>query len=106
MFRSHVAKANVNVTIAAQLRNNTKVSELELVFCSFRIDSKSKFIVNQVCIPVGCVPPACCPYLSACTAPGGGGVCSWGDVCYQGVSALGGVGWGCLLPGGVYPSMH
>ena len=21
-------------------------------------------------IPVGCVPPACCPYLPACTAPG------------------------------------
>ena len=38
---------------------------------------------QQVCIPVGCVPTACCPYLPACTAwgvsaPGGGlplGVC-------------------------------
>ena len=36
---------------------------------------------KQECIPVGCVPPACCPYLPACTAPGeclllggGGGV--------------------------------
>ena len=50
----------------------------------------------QVCIPVGCVPPACCPYLPAYTAhrvsaPGGGGVCSrgWGvcsrgDVCSRG----------------------
>ena len=37
---------------------------------------------EQVCIPVGCVPPAFCPYISACTAPGG-------------VSAPG----GCLLPG-------
>ena len=27
---------------------------------------------KQYCIPVGCVPPACCPYLPACTAPGGG----------------------------------
>ena len=25
----------------------------------------------QVCIPVGCVPSACCPYLQACTVPGG-----------------------------------
>ena len=25
----------------------------------------------QECIPVGCVPPACCPYLPACTALGG-----------------------------------
>ena len=29
---------------------------------------------EQECIPVGCVPPACCPYLPACTAPGG---CTW-----------------------------
>ena len=34
---------------------------------------------KQACIPVGCVPPACCPYLPACTALGG-----------------------YLLPGGVY----
>ena len=27
----------------------------------------------QVCIPVGCIPPTCCPYLPACTAGGGGG---------------------------------
>ena len=26
---------------------------------------------QQECIPVGCIPPACCPYLPACTAPGG-----------------------------------
>ena len=26
---------------------------------------------KQECIPVGCVPPACWPYLPACTAPGG-----------------------------------
>ena len=63
-------------------------------------------ITIQDCIPVGCVPPACWPYLPACTAHGGGGV-AWS--------------WGCLVPGrgvpdlrsrggGVcsrgYPSMH
>ena len=26
--------------------------------------------IKQVCIPVGCVPPACCPYLPACTVSG------------------------------------
>ena len=53
---------------------------------------------KQVCIPVGCVPPACCPYLSACNYGGGGvsalrSVCSWGCV-----SALRG---GYLLQRGV-----
>ena len=57
---------------------------------------------KQYCIPVGCVPPACCPYLPACTAPGGGlrlgGVPTSGP---GGVSAP----WGtCLWSGGVYPS--
>ena len=28
-------------------------------------------IMEQACIPEGCVPPACCPYLPACTALGG-----------------------------------
>ena len=34
----------------------------------------------QECLPVGCVPPACCPYLPACTASGGvpgPGGCTW-----------------------------
>ena len=35
-------------------------------------------IFKQVCIPVGCVLPACCPYLPACTALGG--VCSRGGL--------------------------
>ena len=54
-----------------------------------------KFIDKQVCIPIGCVPPAGCPYLPAYTAPGGvysrgcllrgkGGVCSQGGVCSRG----------------------
>ena len=42
-------------------------------------------IRKQECIPVGCVPPACCPYLPACTAPGG-------------VPAR-----GCTCPGGYLP---
>ena len=33
-----------------------------LIFNSCRLNFK------QECIPVGCVPPACCPYLPACTA--------------------------------------
>ena len=51
---------------------------------------------KQVCIPVRCVPPPCCPYLPVCTAPGG--VCSRRGVCFWGVSACD--------PGGVYPSMQ
>ena len=51
----------------------------------------------QVCIPVGCVQPACCPYLRECTARGvsapSGGVYS------RGMSAL---GWGR----GLNPSKH
>ena len=30
-----------------------------------------KPFMKQECILVGCVQPACCPYLPACTAPGG-----------------------------------
>ena len=55
------------------------------------------FIKNyqkRECIPVGCVPPACCPYLPACTAPGGctclGGVPGPGAVpCLGGVPGQG-----------------
>ena len=69
---------------------------------------KDLHISEQDCIPVGCVPSTCCPYLPACTAlgvPGPGGclpapgegawfwgcawshevllrgVCSWEDAC-------------------------
>ena len=41
-------------------------------------------LTEQECIPVWCVPPACCPYLPACTARGGG-------VPAVGVPARGGV---------------
>ena len=40
---------------------------------------------------VGCVPPACCPYLPACTAPGGC-TCPRGEVPGPG---------GCTWSGGV-----
>ena len=75
--------------------------------------------IQQECIPVGCVPPACCPYLLACNAPGGvylhggctcplvahisqhamlpGGVPAWGVYLPRGMSLPGGV----YLPGGV-----
>ena len=59
-------------------------------------------IVNKInaheCIPVGCIPPACFPYLPACIAPGG---CTWywGDV----PGPVGGCTWswgGVPGPGG------
>ena len=58
---------------------------------------------KQYCIPVGCVPPACCPYLPTCTAPGGGlrlggGTYPW----FGGVCLL--LGVPASRPGGVYPS--
>ena len=87
-----------------------------------------QYIINQDCIPVGCVPPACWTYLPACTAPGG--ACSWGvstpgrclrpggwgclplvlgGSAPRGIPASGRGGLlpgGCLLPGGMYPSMQ
>ena len=48
-------------------------------------------LFQQDCIPVGCIPPACWPYLPACTAQG------WVGVCFWGMSARG----GCLLPWGI-----
>ena len=71
---------------------------------------RSSCILNyqQDCIPVGCVPPACCPYLPACTALGGG---VWSQrVCLllvRGGVPASGPGGGCLpLVLGVYPSMQ
>ena len=57
---------------------------------------------KQVCILVGCVPAACCPYLPACTTQGGclllgGRGCLVRGVCSRGGgSARGGR---CLLLG-------
>ena len=62
----------------------------------------------QECIPVGCVPPACCPYLPACTAPGGvpglGSVSGQGGVPGPGGTWSGGCTWSQVgVPGlGVY----
>ena len=64
---------------------------------------------EQDCIPEGCVTPACCPYLPACTALGGvpaRGVCICpGGTCPGGCTCLGGVpAQGCVyLPGGYLP---
>ena len=59
--------------------------------------------VKQECIPVGCVPPACCPYLPdlpACTALGG--VSAWGGYLPGGCTCQGGVpAWVGYLLGGV-----
>ena len=79
-------------------------------------------IFGQECIPVGCILPACCPYLPACTAPGGylprgiptQGVPVWGylprgvslpQVVYLpgGCTCLGWCSWlGCTCPEGMY----
>ena len=50
----------------------------------------NKRYIKQECIPVGCVPPAHCPYAGVCF-PGGRGVCSGGGgACsWRGVPALG-----------------
>ena len=73
-----------------------------------------QYYSEQECIPVGCVPPTCCPYLPVCTAPGcpGGGVtCPGGVPAQGGVPALGGVParrdvylpGGCTCPGVYLP---
>ena len=60
-----------------------------------------KELAKQVCIPLGCIPPTCCPYLPACTA--WGCLLPWG-VCFPGgVSASWGAG---LLPKGVSASQE
>ena len=58
--------------------------------------------MNQIqdCIPVGCIPPACCPHLPACTALGGG--CLVGGGLLPGDRGVPGLG-GCLVGGGLFP---
>ena len=79
-------------------------------FCSLGVNRslRLKFQVacsahmwKQECIPVGCLPPACCPYLPACTAPGEvylvlGGVPGLG----RGVHMVPGAGCVCTWSGG------
>ena len=65
--------------------------------CVFFSPGFCGFSTQQECIPVGCIPPTCCPYLPACNAVEGG-VPGPGGVPAQG----GGVpGPGQYLPGGV-----
>ena len=45
-------------------------------------------VIKQDCIPVGCIPPACWPYLPACIAQGGG-VCSGGCLLWESCSGGG-----------------
>ena len=55
------------------IESTLKVGSLCEVYVKFHrtLDGKRGFFkTSQVCIPLGCVPPACCPYLPACTAPG------------------------------------
>ena len=68
---------------------------------------KKKPKKKQECIPVGCVPPACDPYLPACTSPGGvpgPGGCTWswgkGGVPGPGGGTWSGVGGGVPGPRG------
>ena len=69
---------------------------------AFLLYNRTRTIIKQVCIPVGCVPRACCPYaLQEDVCSRGGGLLPGG------VSGPGGclVPGGCLplVPGGVYP---
>ena len=54
-----------------------------------KLYSRCSYIYKQECIPVGCVPPACCPYFPACTA--------WGVYLVRGAGPRRGV---YLVPGG------
>ena len=86
--------------------NDTSFDRNDIVFLHMNY-VRGCILLQQECIPVGCVPPACCSYLPACTAsrwgvypPGTcpGGVPAWGVVPAQGgVTAQGG---GCTCPEG------
>ena len=67
-------------------------------------------IPEQKCIPVGCVLPACCPYVPSCTAPRGVYLVLGGEPGPRGVPGPGGCTWSLrstwsqgmyLVPGGV-----
>ena len=79
-------------------RKTTTITSIDGKFYSpILYKNKLKSIHKQECIPLGCVPPACCPYLPACTArgggvPGPGGYLVWRGTWSQGVY---------LVPGGV-----
>ena len=94
-------------------------SELCAILIDFPLEQThhwmSKYPSKQDCILVGCIPPACWPYLPEFTAQGG--ACSKGSLVPGGACSLVGclvLGEGCLLwirclvrGGGVwYPTMH
>ena len=80
----------------------------------------TKMLTKQECIPVGCVMPACCLYLPACTAWGvflvrglhlvpGGMYLVWGVHLVSGGTWSGGCTWsegGLPSPGGVPTQVH
>ena len=69
--------------------------------CKYCLE-RHNYSVKQVCIPVGCVPPTCGPYLPACTAQRG--VCSQGGLCSREVCVCSGsVCSGSVCSGGVCP---
>ena len=55
---------------------------------------------QEKCIPVGCVPPACCLYLPACIAPEGVYLV-WGGIWSRGVGGSTWSGGVYLVPEGV-----
>ena len=71
------------------LDQNIRTQKIVLLnIFSSREQLRPKFRTQQECIPVGCVPPTCCPYLPA--APRGGGTCPGGCTCSE----------RCTCPGG------
>ena len=113
--------ANTSLSVCAKL-----TKKIQAVFTKYsgprercHFSTKQEKQKEQDCIPVGCVPPACWPYLPSCTAQGGacsggvsapgGGACSQGEACLlqRGVCSWGRGGllpWGGLLWG--YPNMR
>ena len=105
-----------NVDLSSKIRPHKRI---ELIFSVSIVKYKQlkylkcnrhKKIIKQECIPVRCVPPACCPYLPVCTARGGGvsgprkctcwgGICTWGCTCPGSVPVQGCTCWGCTWQG-------
>ena len=67
-----------------------------------KIFAKKYMNKKKECIPVGCVPPACCPYLPACTGPRGVYPVLGGCACPRGVCLF----WEVYLVLGVYLTRH
>ena len=81
-----------------------------VLFIGESVNDNVNFWLKQDCIPVGCVPPACWPYLWACSAAAaagcvylvGGGTWSGGCTWFRGCTWSGGVPGpgGCTWSGG------